>query len=568
LTTAALAAAVVVWWWCLPSRRLLLDASWSDGSLPGALHVHSRTSDGRGTWEDIAAAAARAGMRFVIITDHGDGTRLPETPAYLSGVLCIDAVEISTNGGHYMAIGLPQTPYRLGGDPRDVVDDVHRFGGFGVAAHPDSPRPELHWSDWTLPIDGIELINPDTDWRVHAFGSGILGRLGLLEAFLSYPVRRTESIASLLTDNSAVRRQWLRTAATRPVVALGGADAHAQIALGNTDPGENRYSFPIPSYEASLGVLSVHVRTGRPLSGDAVSDAQTIVDAVRGGREYVAVDGWATPPAFDFTATAGHRVAHEGESLARGEPVSLHVRSNAPAGYRTIIWRDGEPIDAGHAERSVDVEVGAEPGIYSVEIVRSGRNTEPAWVTSNAILVGERRTAAQAAPPLPPTDDRGAETVFDGRSTAGWLKENDASSLAAIDVFPGTAGARLRFKYGLSGGAQTGQYAAAAVSTPTGIDGFSGVRFTARAEKPMRIGVQVRADIDKTTSERWERSVVLDADDRPFFVQFDDMTPVAHTLTAHPPATEVRALMFVVDTTHTRPGAAGVILFSDVRLIR
>ena len=80
-------------------------------------------------------------------------------PAYRSGVLVIDAVEISTSGGHYIALGREQARYRLAGEPRVVVDDVTRLGGFGVVAHPDSAKDDLRWRDWTLPFIGIEWLN-------------------------------------------------------------------------------------------------------------------------------------------------------------------------------------------------------------------------------------------------------------------------------------------------------------------------------------------------------------------------------------------------------------------------
>ena len=92
----------------------------------------------------------RAGLQFVILTDHGDGTE-PAPPAYVDGVLCIDGVEISTNGGHYVALGMSPAPYPLGGEPVAVVEDVARLGGFGIAAHPDSPKPSLAWTDWDVP---------------------------------------------------------------------------------------------------------------------------------------------------------------------------------------------------------------------------------------------------------------------------------------------------------------------------------------------------------------------------------------------------------------------------------
>ena len=94
----------------------------------------------------VAAAAARAGLKFVILTDHGDGTRPPDPPEYIDGVLVLDGVEISTDEGHYVAIDMPRAPYPLGGAADAVVEDVRRLGGFGIAAHPDSPKPALRWT--------------------------------------------------------------------------------------------------------------------------------------------------------------------------------------------------------------------------------------------------------------------------------------------------------------------------------------------------------------------------------------------------------------------------------------
>ena len=197
LATAALAAAVVVFTFVeLPPRPLALDASWSDGTVPGVLHIHTNRSDGLSTPDDIAAAAAQAGLKFLVFTDHGDATRAPDPPAYRSGVLCLDGVEISTSGGHYIAIGMGPAPYPLAGESRDVVEDVQRLGGFGIAAHPDSPKAELRWTDWDTPIDGLELINPDTSWRVHMAQGGT--KFALFRALFTYAVRPSETIGSLL----------------------------------------------------------------------------------------------------------------------------------------------------------------------------------------------------------------------------------------------------------------------------------------------------------------------------------------------------------------------------------
>ena len=155
---AAIAALAAAWYAALPPRAMSLPLSPAAAALArvrGAIHGPTRRSDGSGTVDEVAAAAARAGLQFVVFNNHGDASREPERPRYRSGVLCIDAVEISTAGGHLVAIGLPRAPYPLGGAPGDVVDDVHRLGGLAIAAHHESPRPDLQWHDWMPPIDGL-----------------------------------------------------------------------------------------------------------------------------------------------------------------------------------------------------------------------------------------------------------------------------------------------------------------------------------------------------------------------------------------------------------------------------
>jgi hypothetical protein len=72
-----------------PGAAVSPRTEWKPGwpVAKGAYHIHSARSDGTGTIDEIAAAAARAGLQFVILTDHGDGTRAPEPPSYRSSVL-------------------------------------------------------------------------------------------------------------------------------------------------------------------------------------------------------------------------------------------------------------------------------------------------------------------------------------------------------------------------------------------------------------------------------------------------------------------------------------------------
>jgi hypothetical protein len=563
LATAALAAAVVVFTLAeLPRRPIALDASWSDGTVPGVLHIHTNRSDGLSTPDEIASAAAQAGLKFLVFTDHGDATRLPDPPAYRAGVLCIDGVEISTTGGHYIAIGMGASPYPLAGESRDVVEDVHRLDGFGIAAHPDSPKSELRWTDWDAPIDGLELINPDTSWRVHMSRGG--AKFSLIRALLTYPVRASETIADLLTGSPELTDRWNQLLSRSRVVGLAGVDAHAKLVLIDSESEKGQYSLPVPGYESSFRALSVHVRPVSPLTGDAVVDAAALLKAIRGGQLYTAVDAWASPPAFEFTATSRQGTAQQGERLAVGDPVSLRVRSNAPAGFLTTLWRGSQAV-AEKTEREFTVDAGSGSGVYRVTIRDPGRPAAPPWVISNPIYV----QAPEAPPPAEKRVPLAMQlSLFDGRSVAGWTRESDPGSLSAIEAVQMTTGTELRLRYGLTGGSPVGQFSGAAVETPRGVREYDRMAFTIRAEHPMRLSIQVRAEVPNAPPERWQRSIYIDGTDRERSVSFDDMRPVGVTHTPRAVQENIRAIMFIVDTTNSKPGASGRIWIKNVRLER
>ena len=392
IATAALVAAVAVLVTVTaPPRHLSLSPA-SDGTVPGILHVHTNRSDGLSGPDDIAAAAARAGLKFLVFTDHGDATRRPDPPQYRSGVLCLDGVEISTSGGHYIAIDMPASPYPLAGEPRDVVEDVRRLGGFGIAAHPDSPKLELKWREWSAPIDGVELLNPDTAWRAwldqaKAPATKWPARRRLALALVDYAYRPAEVMASLIQPSRAFYN-WEALTRRRRVVALAGVDAHAKLAPRSADPGDSRFALPFPGYESSFRILSVHVRTDRPLSGtNAAADAALLMRAIRSGHLYTAVDAVATPSSFEFTASNEHGTVHEGDELGAGGPITLRVRSNAPPGFTTAVFRGPTMLASNASTNTFSMETTGEPAVYRVEILATGRPNPQTWVRSNPIYV-------------------------------------------------------------------------------------------------------------------------------------------------------------------------------------
>ncbi len=105
--------------------------------LRGAYHLHTRHSDGAKTVAEVAAAAERAGLDFVILTDHG-APNLPslESQGKIGRVLVIAGTEISSSRGHLVALGFNR-PSRL--SPRMPTWRSARSDRSGVL--PSSPTP-------------------------------------------------------------------------------------------------------------------------------------------------------------------------------------------------------------------------------------------------------------------------------------------------------------------------------------------------------------------------------------------------------------------------------------------
>jgi hypothetical protein len=557
LAVCAAAVAGAAWYLALPPRAAGLPPAPAGLAQPvrGAIHVHSDRSDGTADIETIAAAAARAGLQFVIFTDHGDATRKPDPPRYRSGVLCIDAVEISTEDGHLVALGLPQSEYPLGGEARDVLEDVARLSGFAIAAHPESLKPELQWTAWDTPPAGLEWLNADSEWRNESGWS-------LVRAMWLYPGRGTETLAALLDRPAAELERWDNLTRTRRVVAVAGSDAHARLGFRSLgEPYDAGSSLHVPSYEQVFRVFSNSL-PGTTLTGDAAVDAPAVIAAIRAGHVYSTVDALAGPAAMSFTASSGGMTAAAGDVLPLNGPVALRVEVQAPADARIALLRDGNVMETRTAPL-LELTEAAEPGVYRVEISLPAAPGEPAvpWIVSNPIYVGRD-------PVEPPRAARPRATSFavlykDGPAT-GWAVETSPASLGKIDEIKAATGMQLSLRYGIGGAASTSPFAAFVMPAGAEIQKFTQLTFTGRADHPTRVSIQLRAP-SGTAGERWHRSVFLDQNAREVTVYFDDMTPRGPTSQPLPNLDRVQGILFVLDTVNTPLGGNGTLWIDDVR---
>jgi hypothetical protein len=552
LSTAAVLAAVVFFLLAtLPAKPRAVawtgDPALSSRTIAGAYHVHTTRSDGSGDRAAIAAAARRSGLAFVIFTDHGDGTRTPDPPAYVDGVLCIDGVEISTTGGHYVALGLGAAPYPLGGAPSAVLEDVERLGGFGFVAHPDSPRPELAWTDRTANVDGIEWLSADSEWRDE-------GRARLARVLLDYALRPGPALASILDRPAATLARWDALTSRRPVVAIAGHDAHGGIGRG-AEAGPRTFVAGVPSYEASFRTFSVRAVLSAPPSADASADAGALLDALRNGRVYTAVDSIASPAILDFHVSHGAGQSPMGSVVAQG-PATLSARAAVPPGARTVLFRDGREIKSADAGMLELGEAWAQ-GVYRVEVqVPGAPGTPPVpWLLSNPIYF---------LPPLPSPAPAGPfSSTRTPLAASAWHVEKDPESTGTVTVSEGRTGQVVALDYQLRAGTRGSQFVALVADLRGRPRSFRAITFTGQAARPARVSVQLRYATGG--GERWGRSIYLDSQPRAIVVPVDDLAPADRQTGPVPDPSSAAALLFVVDLTNATPGATNTIRITDLR---
>ncbi len=494
-------------------------------------------------------------MNFIILTDHGDGTRKPDPPQYRSGVLVIDAVELSTQAGHYIAIGLPQAPYPLRGEGRDVAADVRRLGGFGIVAHPDSAKPGLRWHDWDAEFDGMEWLNADTEWRDER-------RSQLARALARYALRPAETLASLLDRPDATLARWDTITTRRPVVALAGADAHARAGWMDDDVNGYRrgWFLRIPSYDASFRTFAMRVVLERPLSNEANADAAQIIAALKRGAVYSADrrDRFSRRVSSSSRPAAGRRIGQGERTNEPAAALTFTARTNATGGGVIVLRKDGRILGQGPLPALTVATAGE--GTYRAEVYLPDAPGDPPipWIVSNPIYVRPDGwgTPSPARSLKPPTITR----THPGRTMAHGERRRVIRSGRA-DGLSDRAGDSSR-----SASAEaTAQGATRRWASAWGRRSPNARIWPSALTRRDPCAYRCRRAIRKT-GDRWQRSIYLDADPRDVIVRFAEMTPVGSSGAFDPALADT--LLFVVDTTNTAPGTAGSFTLENLRVER
>lgn len=336
----------------------------------GAIHIHTTHSDGTSTIKQIAKAAKKAGLNWIIITDHNNLTGLKEE-GWHEGVAVIVGEEISPPpGDHYLAFDIKETiSEKL--HPQEYINEVNKQGGFGFIAHPDeSPNrkhnlPPLTWTDWEIKdFQGLEIWNYLSDW-----GDGFNPKNGFYDyLFRNYVLKG---------PTPKVLNWWdkLNNENNEIVPAIGSLDAHAL-----------KYAYlkifilKIFPYKDCFKTITNYIYLEEKLSPNFNEAKKQIYDALRLGNNLIVNRIWSQKSdEISFYIENDSKKAFSGDKIALHEENILTVKLPKIGNIR--ILHNGKIIrDVNTYEFQMsDLKTGK----YRLEV----RYKNKPWIFSNPIIV-------------------------------------------------------------------------------------------------------------------------------------------------------------------------------------
>ena len=137
----------------------------------GALHMHSKYSDGEFTLPELKGIFQDAGCKFACVTDHADAFDQEKIERYVKecerlsdeSFRFVPGLEYSCEGRMHI-LGYGCTTLASSRDPQSVIAHIHEHGGIAVIAHPaDRMFPGIE--NFLVLPHGIEVWNTKYDGR-------------------------------------------------------------------------------------------------------------------------------------------------------------------------------------------------------------------------------------------------------------------------------------------------------------------------------------------------------------------------------------------------------------------
>ncbi|MFZ0545702.1 MAG: CehA/McbA family metallohydrolase [Candidatus Promineifilaceae bacterium] len=351
--------------------------------IAGNMHMHTPYSDGEKYHAEIAADAIKAGLDFIIVTDHNiwvDGVE-----GYYEDengrVLLLVGEEVhdmrrQPQANHFLAYGANCELAPYAADPQRLINETVAAGGIGFLAHPNDPEAAilgenglpLRWQNWDVTgFTGLEI------WNYMSSFKGVLGtnKIQMVRAAFNPENHVVEP------DKETLDKWDELLSRGKKISAVGNSDAHGTtFHLGPL----SRVIFP---YEFLFRAVNTHVLLREELDGELDHDKKLILEAIAKGNGWVGYDMAHPTSGFRFTGQSLTK-GILGDEIKLDAGATLQVRAPAKCHIRLI--HCGETIaEISNATNLTHIPI--DPGAYRVECRISYNGRERGWIYSNPIYL-------------------------------------------------------------------------------------------------------------------------------------------------------------------------------------
>lgn len=534
-----------------------------DRYVKGTYHMHSIFSDGKGTVEDIADAAIKQELDFVILTDHGrPNVKAVNATAWKGKVLLMGASEMSLNCGHLAAVGFKNPDYIFPPEPQEAIDEIAEGGGVTFISHPFDKK--VTWTDWDIEgYTGLEVFSSYSEAR----------KAGLLKVLI-FPIKYLINSKYALLNTMAYPRlnteTWDRFnydhRGRHHYFGIYALDAHAKLPL------TRKISLGFPTYHSMFEILTVYVNTGVTLNReqDAHAAMWTIVQSIRKGNFFNVIE--AIAPANGFQALFKERTS--GDIIEMGGTASYPSGTlilDLPFNFETTIkvFRNGsifEKID-NNSRRRLEIDID-QPGVYRVEVfVPDNTFSKLPWIMANPFFIGKAYSKSSTnvrefhAPVKANALKSPMPTIHD------FIVEKNSQSYGNIS-FPvqDEEGAIARFDFKLiqENPDDKNFWSVMALRKSLNFSGFNGFVLESKSDKRRRFWMELRTTNED--GEIWYRhSFLLEPRWKRFIIPFEKMYPFVGEK-KKPDLSKVASIFISINNAIAYEGAEGSLEIKNVGL--
>lgn len=358
----------------------------------GVLSVHSgRSHDAEGTLEEVAAAAERTGLDFVVLGDHvGDWIEEPGAvaPRRVGTPLLVPGLEMVVEGrGRVLVFGLDTLPQRWEGELDELVERVDPEEGFVSVVHPRSPRTRESWKS--------QVAEGTHAWE--SFDVSEMARARLKEPWALYHLVNFLAALPVGRADEVVVGMWRERFETPAILAYDSIRTSAFTTLTgglNHHPKARIAGGLFPAYEPFFRSVVNHVALDAPLAEDPYEARGQLARGLRGGRVFVSLGHPDEAEGFRVWVEGdGGRVLRPGDrGDAEGdERLLVRVPTEAPGRVIVAVVRDGRHASWVRARPGETISLSAGTGVVRVEVyhagagIPGGRIGMRPWLLSNPI---------------------------------------------------------------------------------------------------------------------------------------------------------------------------------------